>query len=161
MCCSRPIQGGKNDQASVNFNLRAELDSCWNWNTKLLFVYLTAEYETPTNVRAIFVSRFACSMRSSTLLPSEYVTSMSGGQPSRAVGSHVAHARNGFDRCSSASEQVLPDGSRRESQVWQSGRICTGFSFGFSARLALGAASHPRVSLVADRTRQSSQSQPQ
>merc|ERR1712070_1095006 len=45
----RPAQGGKNDQALIRFDLRADLDSCWNWNTKLLFVYLTAQYQTPTN----------------------------------------------------------------------------------------------------------------
>merc|ERR1712216_278368 len=45
----RPAQGGKNDQALIRFDLRADMDSCWNWNTKLLFVYLTAQYETPAN----------------------------------------------------------------------------------------------------------------
>ena len=36
-------------QAYLAFSLQADLRSTFSWNTKLLFVYLLAEYETPTN----------------------------------------------------------------------------------------------------------------
>lgn len=36
-------------QAVMTFNLEADLRSVFSWNTKQLFVYLQAEYETPSN----------------------------------------------------------------------------------------------------------------
>ena len=36
-------------QAVVTFDLDADLRSIFSWNTKQLFVYLQAEYETPEN----------------------------------------------------------------------------------------------------------------
>lgn len=40
---------GKHDQAVLSMSLRADLRSAFSWNTKQLFVYLQAEYATPTN----------------------------------------------------------------------------------------------------------------
>ena len=37
------------DQAVITFNIQADLRSVFSWNTKQLFVYLQAEYETPHN----------------------------------------------------------------------------------------------------------------
>lgn len=39
----------KNDLGSLSFDLRANLTSLFNWNLKQLFIYLLAEYETPSN----------------------------------------------------------------------------------------------------------------
>ncbi|XP_071531541.1 signal peptidase complex subunit 3 [Panulirus ornatus] len=39
----------KNDLGALRFDLTADLTSLFNWNTKQLFLYLTAEYETTTN----------------------------------------------------------------------------------------------------------------
>jgi signal peptidase complex subunit 3 len=36
-------------QAYLAFSLNADLSSSFSWNTKLLFVYLVAEYKTPYN----------------------------------------------------------------------------------------------------------------
>jgi Signal peptidase subunit len=36
-------------QAYLAFSLHADLSSSFSWNTKLLFVYLVAEYATPLN----------------------------------------------------------------------------------------------------------------
>lgn len=36
-------------QAVITFDLDADLRSVFSWNTKQLFVYLQAEYETPEN----------------------------------------------------------------------------------------------------------------
>lgn len=36
-------------QALLAFSIQADLSSAFSWNTKLLFVYLTAEYATPRN----------------------------------------------------------------------------------------------------------------
>ena len=36
-------------QAYLAFSLHADLSSSFSWNTKLLFVYLVAEYSTPLN----------------------------------------------------------------------------------------------------------------
>lgn len=41
--------GTAGGQAYLAFSLQADLRSTFSWNTKLLFVYLLAEYETPTN----------------------------------------------------------------------------------------------------------------
>ncbi|CAI6374644.1 unnamed protein product [Macrosiphum euphorbiae] len=38
-----------NDLGHIKFNLNTDLTSLFNWNVKQLFVYMTAEYETPTN----------------------------------------------------------------------------------------------------------------
>ncbi|KAL4113105.1 hypothetical protein QTP88_016790 [Uroleucon formosanum] len=38
-----------NDLGHITFNLETDLTSLFNWNVKQLFVYMTAEYETPTN----------------------------------------------------------------------------------------------------------------
>lgn len=37
-------------QAYLAFSIQADLRSAFSWNTKLLFVYLLAEYETPSNI---------------------------------------------------------------------------------------------------------------
>ncbi|TPX58000.1 hypothetical protein SpCBS45565_g08094 [Spizellomyces sp. 'palustris'] len=40
----------------IQFNLDADLTSLWNWNTKQLFLYVVAEYETPShNVNQIVI----------------------------------------------------------------------------------------------------------
>eukprot|EP00914_Ancora_sagittata_P032190 GHVO01065189.1.p1 GENE.GHVO01065189.1~~GHVO01065189.1.p1 ORF type:complete len:171 (+),score=17.73 GHVO01065189.1:15-527(+) len=39
------------DRAILQFSLDADLTSAFQWNTKQLFVYVTAEYETPKNGR--------------------------------------------------------------------------------------------------------------
>ncbi|XP_052202015.1 signal peptidase complex subunit 3B [Diospyros lotus] len=38
-----------NDEASMTFNISANLQSLFTWNTKQVFVFLAAEYETPKN----------------------------------------------------------------------------------------------------------------
>ncbi|CAG0902561.1 unnamed protein product, partial [Cyprideis torosa] len=38
-----------NDLGFITFDLKADLTSLFNWNVKQLFLYLTAEYETPNN----------------------------------------------------------------------------------------------------------------
>ncbi|XP_050545858.1 signal peptidase complex subunit 3 [Daktulosphaira vitifoliae] len=38
-----------NDLGHITFNVDADLSSIFNWNVKQLFVYITAEYETPAN----------------------------------------------------------------------------------------------------------------
>lgn len=39
----------KNDMGFMIFDLKADLSPLFNWNVKQLFLYLTAEYETPAN----------------------------------------------------------------------------------------------------------------
>jgi len=39
----------KNDMGFLKFNLKSDLQPLFNWNVKQLFLYLAAEYETPTN----------------------------------------------------------------------------------------------------------------
>jgi len=39
----------KNDMGFMIFDLKADLRPLFNWNVKQLFLYLTAEYETPNN----------------------------------------------------------------------------------------------------------------
>ncbi|KAI8816437.1 signal peptidase 22kDa subunit [Fimicolochytrium jonesii] len=39
----------KTEIGFVHFNVTADLSPIWNWNTKQLFVYLVAEYETPSH----------------------------------------------------------------------------------------------------------------
>merc|ERR1712198_470274 len=39
----------KNDLGFLTFDLQADLTPLFNWNVKQLFLYLTAEYETPNN----------------------------------------------------------------------------------------------------------------
>ncbi len=39
----------KNDLGFLTFDLHADLTPLFNWNVKQLFLYLTAEYETPNN----------------------------------------------------------------------------------------------------------------
>ncbi|CAL5339603.1 unnamed protein product [Camellia sinensis] len=38
-----------NDEVSMTFNISANLQSLFTWNTKQVFVFLAAEYETPKN----------------------------------------------------------------------------------------------------------------
>jgi len=40
------------DVAVLRFDLDVDLRPVWNWNVKMLFVYITAEYETPSHVSA-------------------------------------------------------------------------------------------------------------
>jgi len=42
---------GQTDRAVLRFNLDADLSSVFHWNVKQLFVFVTAEYTTKTNVR--------------------------------------------------------------------------------------------------------------
>ncbi|XP_023716935.1 signal peptidase complex subunit 3 isoform X2 [Cryptotermes secundus] len=39
----------KNDLGFLTFDLQTDLTHLFNWNVKQLFLYLTAEYSTPTN----------------------------------------------------------------------------------------------------------------
>lgn len=39
-----------NDLGLLQFNLDASFEDCFDWNVKQLFVYLTANYKTPSNV---------------------------------------------------------------------------------------------------------------
>jgi len=39
-----------NDQAFINFDLKADLSPLFNWNVKALYLYLTAEYSTQNNI---------------------------------------------------------------------------------------------------------------
>jgi len=39
----------KNDLGFITFDLDADLRGLFNWNVKQLFIFLTAEYETPSN----------------------------------------------------------------------------------------------------------------
>eukprot|EP01125_Pyxidicula_operculata_P006964 TRINITY_DN2380_c0_g1_i2.p1 TRINITY_DN2380_c0_g1~~TRINITY_DN2380_c0_g1_i2.p1 ORF type:complete len:115 (-),score=6.98 TRINITY_DN2380_c0_g1_i2:93-437(-) len=41
------------DEADFLFDLKADLRPLWNWNSKILFVYLTAEYVTRSNVSVV------------------------------------------------------------------------------------------------------------
>ncbi|CBI26191.3 hypothetical protein VitviT2T_006454 [Vitis vinifera] len=38
-----------NDEVSLTLNISANLESLFTWNTKQIFVFLAAEYETPKN----------------------------------------------------------------------------------------------------------------
>lgn len=40
----------ENDLGLVQFNLEADFEDCFDWNVKQLFIYLTANYKTSTNV---------------------------------------------------------------------------------------------------------------
>ena len=39
----------KNDLGFLTFDLHADLNPLFNWNVKMLFLYLSAEYSTPKN----------------------------------------------------------------------------------------------------------------
>ncbi|OXB71679.1 UNVERIFIED_CONTAM: hypothetical protein H355_016805 [Colinus virginianus] len=41
----------ESDQVHLGLNIKADLSSCFNWNTKQLFLYVVAKYETPKNKR--------------------------------------------------------------------------------------------------------------
>ena len=41
------------DRALLAFDLDADLSGAFNWNVKQLFVYLSATFQTPANVRAL------------------------------------------------------------------------------------------------------------
>ncbi|PFH37626.1 signal peptidase subunit protein [Besnoitia besnoiti] len=45
---NQALQG---EQAQVSLNINADLTSCFNWNTKQLFVYVVVRYETPKHSR--------------------------------------------------------------------------------------------------------------
>ncbi|KAJ6745665.1 SIGNAL PEPTIDASE COMPLEX SUBUNIT 3A [Salix koriyanagi] len=38
-----------NDEVSLTMNITADLQSLFTWNTKQLFIFVAAEYETPQN----------------------------------------------------------------------------------------------------------------
>ncbi|KAE8651592.1 signal peptidase complex subunit 3B [Cucumis sativus] len=42
-------QPNGNDEVSMTLNISADLQSLFTWNTKQVFVFLAAEYETPLN----------------------------------------------------------------------------------------------------------------
>lgn len=42
-------QRNGNDEVSLTLNISADLQSLFTWNTKQVFVFLAAEYETPQN----------------------------------------------------------------------------------------------------------------
>ena len=39
----------KSDLGFLTFNMQADFNPLFNWNVKELFLYLTAEYQTPNN----------------------------------------------------------------------------------------------------------------
>lgn len=41
----------RSDRATLSFDLDADLSSVFNWNVKQLFVYVVAEYDSPSNAR--------------------------------------------------------------------------------------------------------------
>lgn len=41
----------ENDYAGITFDLKSDLSSLFNWNTKQLYISVTAEYKTEANVR--------------------------------------------------------------------------------------------------------------
>ena len=45
-----PVPSSGNDEAFLAFKISADLSSLFSWNTKQLFVWLDASYETPRNV---------------------------------------------------------------------------------------------------------------
>ena len=49
----------KNDLGFLTFDLEADLTPLFNWNVKQLFLYLSAEYETPRNAVNQVRKRFA------------------------------------------------------------------------------------------------------
>ncbi|OAY81844.1 Signal peptidase complex subunit 3B [Ananas comosus] len=42
-------QANGNDEVSLTLNISADLSSLFTWNTKQVFVFIAAEYETPQN----------------------------------------------------------------------------------------------------------------
>lgn len=46
----RRLHGSSQEQAILTLGIDADLTSLFNWNVKMLFVYITAEYETEPNV---------------------------------------------------------------------------------------------------------------
>ena len=44
----------KTDAGIFEFSLDADLTSLWNWNTKVVFFYLVAEYETEKSVSSLY-----------------------------------------------------------------------------------------------------------
>ncbi|KAJ1549166.1 Signal peptidase complex subunit [Nowakowskiella sp. JEL0078] len=50
---SNPYQYGKKQVARFSFNLDADLSPLYTWNTKQLFVFVVAEYETKTHKNQI------------------------------------------------------------------------------------------------------------
>lgn len=45
-------RGVATDRALFTLDLDADLTGVWNWNVKQLFVYITADFSTASNVRA-------------------------------------------------------------------------------------------------------------
>lgn len=45
----RKIVGAGHEQATLRLSIDADLSTVFNWNVKQLFVYITAEYQTPAN----------------------------------------------------------------------------------------------------------------
>lgn len=45
-------RGAATDRALFTIDLDADLTGVFNWNVKQLFVYITADFATPSNVRA-------------------------------------------------------------------------------------------------------------
>ena len=43
-------RGVATDRALFSIDLDADLTGVWNWNVKQLFVYITADFATPSNV---------------------------------------------------------------------------------------------------------------
>lgn len=43
------LHRGTHDQAALSLKLDADLSSAFSWNTKQLFVFVQAEYATPSN----------------------------------------------------------------------------------------------------------------
>ncbi|KAG6475861.1 hypothetical protein ZIOFF_065091 [Zingiber officinale] len=54
-------QPNGNDEVSLTLNISADLSSLFTWNTKQVFVFVAAEYETPQNALNQFTSVTACS----------------------------------------------------------------------------------------------------
>lgn len=43
------MNGRENDLGLLRFDLKADFEDCFDWNVKQLFIYMTADYETPDN----------------------------------------------------------------------------------------------------------------
>lgn len=57
VCPSRPFHrpAPQWEHAQGSFHLQADLRPVWNWNTGQLFVYVVAEWETPTRAHRVVV----------------------------------------------------------------------------------------------------------
>ena len=57
MLCGLRRNHGSTDRAVLKFDLDADLSSAFHWNVKQLFVFVTAEYRSKTNVGSLLLRR--------------------------------------------------------------------------------------------------------